>query len=199
MSETTRTFFAIEIPEPLETELRRLQRILAPELPACRFTRDSTPFHMTLAFLGNVGDADSTLLHDLVVASVAGFQPCELQFQGLGTFPSARRPRVLWAGLRATDTALLEQIQQAVSGAAKKAGYPADDRFHPHVTLGRFKPDRRGPCDATAVMERYRSWSCGVFTATEVVGFASRITREAPSYEPQSRAPLAGAKSKPLP
>lgn len=199
MSETTRTFFAIEIPEPLETELRRVQGILAPELPACRFTRESTPFHMTLAFLGDVRDADSSLLHDLVIASVARFHPCELQFQGLGAFPSARRPRVLWAGLRATDTALLEQIQQAVSRAARQAGYSADDRFHPHVTLGRFKPDRRGPCDATAVMERYRSWSCGDFTATEVVCFASRINGEGPSYEPQSRAPLADAKSKPLP
>ena len=68
-------------------------------------------------------------------------------------------------------------IPEAVVAAARpRAGYPCEDeRFHPHVTLGRFKPDRRGPCDLTAVVERYRSWSCGDFTAFEVVGFASRL------------------------
>ena len=50
-----------------------------------------------------------------------------------------------------------------------------DDRFSPHVTLGRFKPGRRGTVDLTAIVERYRSWSCGEFTASEVVGFASRL------------------------
>ena len=83
--------------------------------------------------------------------------------------------------------------------AGRKQAIRADDRFHPHVTLGRFKPGRRGPCDVTAVVERYRSWSCGDFTAFEVVGFASRLDGEGPSYEPLSRARLAGEKSKPLP
>jgi RNA 2',3'-cyclic 3'-phosphodiesterase len=199
MSETTRTFFAIEIPEPLGQELRGLQKTLALELPGCRFTGDNTPFHMTMAFLGDVRDDDLRSLHELVASSVARFEPCELRFEGLGAFPSAKRPRVLWAGIRTREGALLDEIQQAVAGASVKAGYPPDDRFHPHVTLGRFKPDRRGPCDVAAVMEGYRSWSCGDFTAFEVVGFASRLTAKGPSYEPLGRARLEGEKSKPLP
>jgi 2'-5' RNA ligase len=199
MSETTRTFFAIEIPEPLGQALRRLQKTLQPELPGCRFTRDNTPFHMTMAFLGDVRDGDLRRLLDLVASSVARFEPFELRFEGLGAFPSATRPRVVWAGLYARQEALLDEIQRAVAGASARAGYPPDDRFHPHVTLGRFKPDRRGPCDVAAVMEGYRSWSCGAFTASEVVGFASRLTAEGPSYEPLGRARLEGEKSTSLP
>ncbi len=32
MNQTTRTFFAIEIPEPMEQALREVQKTLAPEL-----------------------------------------------------------------------------------------------------------------------------------------------------------------------
>jgi RNA 2',3'-cyclic 3'-phosphodiesterase len=199
MSQTTRTFFAIEIPEPMEKALRQVQKTLAPELTGCRFTRDNTAFHMTLAFLGEVRDGDLSRLLERVASSVVRYPPCELHFLGVGAFPSPGRPRVVWAGLPARQPALLEEIQSAVAGVAAKAGYPSDERFHPHVTLGRFKPGGRGPCDLTKVVERYRSWSCGGFTACEVVGFASRPTAEGPSYEPLGRARLEGEKSTPSP
>jgi 2'-5' RNA ligase len=199
MNDTTRTFFAIEIPEPAGRDLARLQSTLAPELAECRWT-SSRPFHMTLAFLGDVRNHDLIKVNERVAASVSGFEPCELRFEGLGAFPSAKRPRVLWAGLGARQPALLANIQQAVVGAAAQAGYGCDlERFHPHVTLGRFKPDRRGPCDVTAVVERYRCWSCGEFTAVEVIGFASRPSGTGPSYERLSRARLEGEKSGSLP
>jgi 2'-5' RNA ligase len=194
MSQTTRTFFAIEIPEPMAKMLRAVQETLAPELPGCRWTRENTGFHMTLAFLGDVRNRDLGGLLDAVATSLGPLRPCELQFEGLGAFPSPRRPRVVWAGLPARNPALLEEIQRAASGAATRAGYPSDDRFHPHVTLGRFKPGRRGPCDLTEVVERYRSWSCGEFTAVEVVGFASRPAADGPSYEALGRARLEGEK-----
>jgi 2'-5' RNA ligase len=200
MSDTTRTFFAIEIPEPLGRELSRLQETLAPELPGCRWASKDTPFHMTLAFLGEVRSRDLNGLQELVASSVGQFEPCDLHFEGLGAFPSSRRPTVIWAGLAAANAALLGEIRKAVANAAAKAGYPCtDDRFHPHVTLGRFKPDRRGPCDVTAVVERYRCWSCGEFTAGEVIGFASRPSGTGPSYERLSRARLEGEKSGSLP
>jgi RNA 2',3'-cyclic 3'-phosphodiesterase len=200
MSETTRTFFAIEIPGPLGRELNRLQDTLAPELTKCRWTTGDTPFHTTLAFLGDVRNRDLSGLHQLVASSVRKFEPCALHFEGLGAFPSSSRPRVLWAGLSARKAALFAEIRSAVAGAAAKAGYPCtDDRFHAHVTLGRFKPDRRGACDATAVVERYRSWSCGDFTALEVIGFASRHSGAGPTYEALSRARLEGEKSESLP
>jgi 2'-5' RNA ligase len=201
MSESTRTFFAIEIPEALGTELRRVQLTLAPETPGCRWVSGGACFHMTLAFLGEVRNRDLPRLQQLVAASVARCEPCDLHFDGLGAFPSARRPRVVWAGLLARDPSLLARIQQAAALGARSAGYACtDDRFHPHVTLGRFKPDRRSPCDLTTIVERYRSWSCGDFTANEVVGFASRPgSVGGPTYQPLCRARLEGEKSEPRP
>ena len=90
----------------------------------------------------------------------------------------------------------LSGVQKAVVAAAAESGCPCkDDRFSPHVTLGRFKPGRRGTLDLTAIVERYRTWSCGNFKASEVVGFASRLGRAGPTYEAVSRAHLGGEKS----
>jgi RNA 2',3'-cyclic 3'-phosphodiesterase len=197
MFETTRTFFAIEIPERLGPELVRLQTGLAPDVPGCRWA-SSGSFHVTLAFLGDVRDCDLTRLEELVAARARRFEPIELCFEGLGAFPSPRRPSVLWAGLIARTPELLSDVRKSVVAAVAESGYPCEDeRFSPHVTLGRFKPGRRGTLDLTAIMERYRTWSCGNFTASEVVGFASRLGRAGPTYEALSRAQLCGEKSQP--
>jgi RNA 2',3'-cyclic 3'-phosphodiesterase len=197
MGETTRTFFAIEVPEQLRRELERLQTGLAPDIPGCRWA-SSGSFHMTLAFLGEVRNGDLTRLEERVASRALQFEPIDLCFEGLGAFPSPRRPSVLWAGLIARTPALLSDIRKSVVAAASESGYPCEDeRFSPHVTLGRFKPGRRGTLDLTAIMERYRTWSCGNFTASEVVGFASRLGQAGPTYEALSRAPLGGEKSQP--
>jgi RNA 2',3'-cyclic 3'-phosphodiesterase len=199
MGETTRVFFAIEIKERLGQDLVRLQTDLTPELPGCEWVT-TMPFHLTLAFLGDVRDRDLNGLHGLVASSVCSFPPCDLELAGLGAFPSPGRPRVVWAGLSARNSELLLNIRKSVVAAAAEAGCPCpDERFHPHVTLGRFKFARRGPCDLGPVVERYRSWSCGEFTADEVIGFASRIAGGRPSYEALSRARLGGKKSMPPP
>jgi 2'-5' RNA ligase len=196
MSETTRIFFAIAIPDRLGQDLAGLQRTLMPELPGCQWVT-TMPFHLTLAFLGDVRNRDLNDLHGFVATAVCSFEPFELELAGLGAFPSPARPRVLWAGLSARNPRFLLDIRESVVTAAEEAGCPcADDRFHPHVTLGRFKFARRGPCDLSVLMERYRTWSCGDFTAIEIIGFATRQLRGRPTYEAVSRARLEGKKSR---
>jgi 2'-5' RNA ligase len=151
-----------------------------------------------LAFLGDVANHDLESLERLVASSLSRFEPLELRFDRLGAFPSPRRPRVLWAGLSAQAPESLRDLRESVVAAAVLGGHVVDeDRFHPHVTLGRFKPGRGGPCDLTAVVERYRSWTCGEFRAVDVVGFASRAVGARSVYQVLSRARLSGAKSQP--
>jgi 2'-5' RNA ligase len=199
MSETTRTFFAVEIPDDLGQNLVRLQEKLAQDVPDCRWAR-SLPFHLTLAFLGDVQNSDLARLHEHAAAAVSRFASIDLRFEGLGAFPSPARPKVLWAGLALKAPEFLTDIRESVVAAAARSGYPcADERFHPHVTLGRFKPGRRGRLNLTAILERHRSWTCGGFTALEVVGFASRMGRAGATYEVLSRARLCGEKCRSLP
>ena len=71
-------------------------------------------------------------------------QPVELRFRGLGFFPNAKRPRVLWAGI-AGSAELAVSLARYRSSLAK-LGIPAEERaFTPHLTLARFEPPRFPP------------------------------------------------------
>ena len=194
MRETTRTFIAIPLPDSIGQKLGRLQADLAPEVPGCRWTA-SKPFHMTLAFLGDVRNSHLNEVCRAVTSAVEPFEPFDVQIEGVGTFPNPRKPRVIWAGLTAPDPRPLSDLRAAVVQAATGAGYrPDDPRFHPHVTLGRIKSERAGGCDLTQLLERHRDWSGGSFTVVEVVTFASTLDSRGASYAPLCRGALRSKK-----
>jgi 2'-5' RNA ligase len=190
-------FIALALPAASGAKLSRLQTLLEPQVPAARWTRID-PFHLTLAFLGDVDDTDLHKVCKAVALAAAPFPQFELQLQHVGAFPNATRPRVLWAGLTAADDSPLFPLQRAIVRHVTAVGYRPDDaRFTPHVTLGRIKSDRRGPQppDLTAILEPYQTWSGGPFAVTEVITFASTLTPEGPVYAPLARAPLTAEKN----
>ncbi len=197
MPKTTRTFIALPIPTALGERLTRLQAALAPQVPQARWS-SSSPFHMTLAFLGDVPDTDLNEVCKAVAEAAGPFSPLELRLEGVGAFPSPSRPRVIWAGLAAPETTILVDLQRAIVKGLAKAGYrPDDERFTPHTTLGRIRSDRRGPrpADLTEILAPYQTWSGGAFIAGEVITFASTLTPDGPVYAPLARAPLAAKKT----
>ncbi len=197
MARTTRTFIALPVPSALGEKLTRLQSLLAPKVPAARWS-SSPPFHMTLAFLGDVPDNDLNTVCKAVADASLPFSPFELRLESVGAFPNPARPRVLWAGLTAADLSPLFELQKAIVNGVTDAGYrPDDQRFTPHVTLGRIRPDRRGrdPLDLTTILQPYLTWSAGTFRVGEVITFASTLTPEGPAYAQLARAPLSGKKT----
>ena len=129
---------------------------------------DGSPFHMTLAFLGDVRNRDLNEPARAVASTVEPFEPFRTAARGPGGLPvPGAAESHLGRALGAEPDASSATSEKRSSPPRRKPAIPAPmTRFHPHVTLGRFKSDRRGPCDLTAiVMERYRSWSCGDFTA----------------------------------
>jgi 2'-5' RNA ligase len=194
MPETTRTFVAIAIPEPLGRKLARLQQELSPEIPKCRWT-SSSPFHATIAFLGDVQNRDLNDVVKTVAFKAAAFEPFELNLEGVGAFPDPRNPRVIWAGLTSPGPQHLLNLREQVVQALAEIGYQADAKFHPHVTLGRMKSDRRGAPELAAPLERRRSWNGGAFTVVQIVTFASTLGQAGPSYDALGHAPLLGGKT----
>ncbi len=197
MRETTRTFIAIPIPEPVGARLGRKQAELALEAPGYRWTAGS-PFHLTLAFLGDVRNRDLDELCRSVAAAAEPFKRFELVLKGLGAFPSPQKPRVVWAGVTAGDLNPLLELRKAIVQATTQVGYRPDDlRFHPHITLGRIKSDRgQQGRDLTAVVDREQTWSAGTFTAVEIVTYASTLDPKGPSYAPLGRAGWQARKSR---
>jgi 2'-5' RNA ligase len=197
MGKTTRTFIAVVVPEALGQKLARLQTLLAPDVPGVRWVAAS-PFHLTLAFLGDVADTDLNEVCGAAAAAAAAVESFELRLEGLGAFPNAARPRVVWVGATGPGLAPLATLQKEAAQAVRAAGYPPDDdRFHPHVTLGRIRPGRGRAPDLSAQVKHYQTWSPGSFPVDEAIVFASTLSPEGPTYTPLGRAPLQGRKADP--
>jgi 2'-5' RNA ligase len=199
MPKTTRTFVAIAIPASHGENLTRLQERLAQQIPGVRWSANS-PFHMTLAFLGDVRDGDLNAVCTAVAEACSPFPAFDLRLQGVGVFPSPARPRVIWAGLLAPDGSPLFELYKAITRVLTRVGYrPEGDRFTPHATLGRIRQDRRSSPvhDLTAGLQPFLAWSGGSFPVSEVVTFASTLSPEGPIYAPLARSPLSGKKKPP--
>ena len=193
MSESTRTFVAIPIPESIGKRLSRLQVELTPEVPGCRWTA-SSPFHLTLAFLGDVRNSDLNELCLAVAAATEAFERFDVNLQGLGAFPSPRKPRVVWSGVTAPNPNLINDARSTRPGGdASGLSARRVQVSSPHH-LGRIKLDREARCDLTELVRRRTGLVGGSFTVVEVVTFASTAAMRGATYAALGRARLLGKK-----
>jgi 2'-5' RNA ligase len=76
--------------------------------------------------------------------SLEGAKPFSLTVEGVGCFPNAIRPRVVWAGVRGEP--LLADLQRRLEENLCAVGFQKDQRaFSPHLTLGRVRDEASEP------------------------------------------------------
>ena len=119
-----RLFIAIRLSDDMKDALVHAQN----ELYDCgvrgRFTAEEN-LHLTLAFLGEVPDAEPVL----DALSTLSFAPFELRLEGMGCFGD-----VWWAGLK--ESAPLEALARRLRRVLAEREIPFDrKRFSPHITL----------------------------------------------------------------
>ncbi len=135
-----RLFVAFDLPDEARSALGEL----IPQLkPLCRAARWARPegMHVTLKFIGHaIADGDTVKL-DAVRAALGAVRSSgsvEMRYRGVGFFPDARRPRVMWCGVEAS--ANLAKLAADIERALEPLGIPREARaFVPHLTLARFK------------------------------------------------------------
>jgi 2'-5' RNA ligase len=99
--------------------------------------------HLTVKFLGAVGEDRIEAVAGALAGAAAGVGAFDAQVEGLGAFPSATRPRVVWAGVTAgADT--MGKLAGRVDDALAALGFDREARpFSPHITLGRVRQPGR--------------------------------------------------------
>jgi 2'-5' RNA ligase len=132
-----RTFIAIELAPDLKRPLVRMLRDL-PRADGVRWVTDQQ-LHLTLKFLGEVGDTVIGKVCEAAAKASAAVDPFEIRVAGLGVFPAPRNPRVLWCGIEDADRGCQRWVQ-AVDPLLADLGFKPETRaFAPHVTLGRSR------------------------------------------------------------
>jgi len=110
--------------------------------------------HVTLRFLGEQPDDRVPAIVEAVQEPFA-VPPFGVAWLGLGAFPSPRRPRAIWVGVRdgAAELGLLEAEIARRFGALLPGERPDEAvPFHPHLTIARVKTEKPG-VDWPAVLE----------------------------------------------
>jgi 2'-5' RNA ligase len=98
--------------------------------------------HMTLKFLGEVRPERVADVKEAVARVAEKTDPFSLKLGGAGAFPTMRRPRVIWLGAEASPE--LRCLKHDLEWELAPLGFEREVRaFHPHVTLGRAKPEAR--------------------------------------------------------
>jgi RNA 2',3'-cyclic 3'-phosphodiesterase len=133
----TRLFVAIDVPMAARQALSDAVTGLRVRHDGLRWSRPAG-WHVTLAFLGEVGVGGRIRAISALRRATVGAAPCAVTLSGrLGRFGD----RVLWASVEADD----DRLPTLVDGIRRElaaAGLPFDDRpFRSHLTLAR---GRRG-------------------------------------------------------
>ncbi len=137
-----RLFIAIDTPPEIKARILPILGQFKETAADVRWEPEEK-LHATLKFLGNT---DEGLLGRIIsnleeICLKHGKIP--IVYSGLGFFPNARRPRVVWIGIKDL-TGALGKLSSSLEDAMANLGFKREDRqFTPHLTIGRIRGEKR--------------------------------------------------------
>ncbi len=191
-AELWRLFVAIEtdpvVKDGLEAAIEGLE-MRGVRAKWCRRDR----FHLTLRFLGHVEVPRIGEVKEALGRAAEGFSPIDFTVEGLGAFPNARRPRVIWAGVKEPEAGRMAALARRIGKELKGLGIHGDDKpFKPHLTLGRVK-DPAGARGLAEALEKMETPSFGgERTARSVKLFRSELRPAGAVYTVLKEIPFEG-------
>jgi RNA 2',3'-cyclic 3'-phosphodiesterase len=184
--ERIRSFVAVDLGGAVRAAMQELLAQFARLKADIRWVRREG-LHVTLKFLGAVEAPRLERVHAAVAAAVADRPALQLRVQGLGAFPSLRRPRVLWVGLHGHG---LVELAACVVAAVTPLGFEPETRaFTPHVTLGRVNGLRGWP-RLEELVEAHREDEFGTTDIDAVTIYRSTLRPGGSMYTPLWTIPL---------
>ncbi len=185
---TFRAFLGLPLPAPIRANLSAAQAPFREAGVRASWVPEEN-FHLTLCFLGNISHDDVVALDEAVSDSLAEHDALQLALGGIGAFPSARRPAVVWNGvevLQGNPAGLYETLSAVVADF----GIPLERRaFQPHVTLFRMRRGH-GTGAVTRCLERASAPASDAFWVDNVALWRSELRRGGAAYHVLKEYPL---------
>jgi RNA 2',3'-cyclic 3'-phosphodiesterase len=178
-----RLFVALQIPDSIRNDyaaliddLRHLDSKASPKKP--KWVRPEN-LHVTLKFIGHTDPAKLNSIR-AALAKVRSPQEVQLHFRNIGFFPNAKRPRVVWGGMEASEN--LATLALSVDQQIATVGFPAEERaFTPHLTLARL--DLPGIAqELRAAIEKHATRDFGELHTNEFDLIESRLKPSGAEY-----------------
>ena len=180
MAETFRAFIAIDLPESVHSFLSEAQEALKLYGFGVKWVRPQN-IHLTLKFLGNTATADTDKIVAAMTLAANNCPVVSLAAKGIGVFPDARRPRVIWVGLGG-QLEILANLQQTLDAHLADLGFPRETRaFKSHLTLGRVK-GKIASARMKAAIDKLKEFESEPFEINQVILFKSELRSSGAVY-----------------
>jgi RNA 2',3'-cyclic 3'-phosphodiesterase len=148
--------------------------------------------HLTVKFLGAVAEDRIEVVAGALTGAIAGVGMFDAQVEGLSAFPSATRPRVVWAGVTA-EAGTMADLAGRVDDALAALGFTREARpFSPHITLGRVRLPGRTPA-LTQALRGAAGRGFGRLPVARVSLMRSELSPRGARYTELAAASLGGA------
>jgi 2'-5' RNA ligase len=177
---TIRAFVAIEINKEIKNKLSefltQLRKIDADvKWVACE------NIHLTLKFLGYIGENILPALNKIINDAVSCLRPFDINIENVGAFPSLKKPRVIFVCAQDKGSNLLK-IYEKLDKGMEELGIMRDaKKYVGHITLGRVKSRKNIPALVNALNS-----GTGYFFGQEKVNYISlmqsKLTPNGPIY-----------------
>ena len=191
--EKVRTFLAIDPPEGVIRKIAAIQDALKKSIHGSISWVRPQGIHLTLKFFGDIDREDIGTISGIAAGRAAAAPALTLDIQGLGVFPNARRPRVLWIGVGG-ETAKLIGLQQSIDAELEACGFKKEERpFRAHLTLARIKSPQ-GLAGIDRMLAEKGTESAGSFEAKGLTLFKSDLTPQGAIYTVLADFPFQGSK-----
>ena len=170
-----RTFVAIEINEQgILDNIAQLQKNIDIDAKAI----PPEQMHFTIQFIGEIDEMSKEKIINAL--NTIEFSKFEITIKGIGAFPRAKSPRVVWIGVDKRGEELLANIANLVHKKLLELGFKNDKVFKPHITIFRVKNKIN---DVTDELTKFNSKIFGVQQVSQIILKKSTLTSNGPIYE----------------
>ena len=133
-----RVFVSVPPPPEVQRVVLAAAQEAAQEISGIKWTKKEN-IHLTLKFLGEVPDEALTSICNALRVACSAHAPFEARLGGLGAFPSPRRARVIWTGVK-EGSGEMSALASSVESTLEPLGFRREGRAYvPHATLGRTR------------------------------------------------------------
>lgn len=186
MSQTVRAFIAAKA--PCTSDLKPVLRDLGAMGRALKAV-SADHLHVTLKFLGDVSLERTVGVGRALAEAARGVSAIDAKLRGVGAFPHAGRPSVIWAGLVGAEPLL--ELSGRLEALLEQQGFAREARaFHPHVTLARVKS--RPPDELQALLKRHADSPFGAAPLRSIELYQSELRPQGPRYTVLARVEFQG-------
>jgi len=173
-----RAFLGISISEELKPRIESIQD---------NFSQFDIKFvekenlHFNLKFFEDLSNENKEKLKKVLEDICKQFQSFEIKVAGICAFPNKNYVRVIWFGVK-DGYQMLVSLAEMIESALESLGFVSEEKFVPHLTLGRVRTSRNKN-EMLALLKELENVEIGKMFVDKIILFQSKLSPNGPVYE----------------